>query len=157
MRSSTDVPVPENIPVLDIDPYSDEALLDPSPMHQAVRSSGPVSFMRRYGVYVMGRYRDIVPTLKNWERFSSTSGSGIADIRKPDAWREPSPIVEVDPPRHTEVRTVVQRILSPGLIREWRERFRESAESLIDEMVRRGRIDAVMPFFDSPRTASFVS
>jgi cytochrome P450 len=143
MRSSTGVPVPENVPVLDIDPYSDEALLDPLPLHETVRCAGSVSFMPKYGVYVMGRYRDIVPMLRDWERFSSTSGSGIADIRQPEAWRAPSPIVEVDPPRHTQVRTVVQRILSPALIKEWRERFRASAETLIDEMVRRKRIDAV--------------
>lgn len=152
MRSSTDVPVPDNVAVLDIDPYADDVLLDPFPMHEAVRSAGSVAFMRKYGVYVMGRCKDVVPTLKDWQRFSSTSGSGIADVRRPDAWRAPSPIVEVDPPQHTKVRTALQRILTPLLIREWRERFRVRAESLIDQLVERGRFDAV-----SDLSVAFVS
>ena len=140
--SSTDVPVPETVPILDIDPYTDEALADPFPLHAEVRAAGPVVFAPKYGVYFMGRYRDVLPTLKDWQRFSSTSGSGIADIRRPDAWRAPSPIVEVDPPRHTEVRTALQRILSPRLIKAWSERFRPEAERLVDALVKRGRIDA---------------
>ena len=88
--SSTDVPVPDDVPILDVDPYADEALADPFPLHAAVRAAGPVVFVPKYGVYFMGRHADVLPTLKDWRRFSSTSGSGIADIRRPDAWRAPS-------------------------------------------------------------------
>jgi cytochrome P450 len=91
----------------------------------------------------MGRHRDIQPALKDWETFSSEGGSGLADIRKPDAWRPGSPIVEVDPPRHTQVRTALQRILSPQVIRAWREDFEREAERLVVELVARGRIDGV--------------
>lgn len=82
-------------------------------MHAKVRQAGPVGFLSRCGVDVMGRHRSVQPALKGWQTFSSEGGSGLPDIRKPDAWRAPSPIVEVDPPRHTQVRTAVQRILSP--------------------------------------------
>lgn len=143
LLSSTDVPVPDRIPVLDIDPYDDAVLDSPFAMHDAVRRAGPVVFLRRYGVYAMGRHRDVGPILKDWRRFSSTSGSGIADIRDPGAWRAASPIVEVDPPDHTAVRTALQRILTPLVIRDWREAFRSRAESLIDSLVDAGPVDAV--------------
>lgn len=132
-----------SVPVLDVDPYADEVLHSPFAMYDAVRRAGPVVFLSRYGVYAMGRHRDIQPALKDWETFSSTGGSGLADIRKPDAWRDPSPIVEVDPPQHTKVRTALQRILSPLVIRNWREEFEREAERLVAELVQRGTFDGV--------------
>lgn len=125
-------------PVLDVDPYADDVLDEPHAMHAAVRAAGAVVFLPRYGVYAMGRHRDILPLLKDWETFSSTGGSGLADIRKPGAWRAPSPIVEVDPPQHTRVRTALQRILSPGLIRQWRADFEREADRLVTELVAKG-------------------
>jgi cytochrome P450 len=79
----------------------------------------------------MGRHRDVQAVLKDWRRFSSTGGSGIADIRKPGAWRAPSPIVEVDPPEHTAVRQVMQRVISPAMTRRWREDFGREADRLV--------------------------
>ena len=130
-------------PAVDVDPYADDVLESPFEMHEAVRAAGPVGYLKRYGVYVMGRHRDIAPALKDWATFSSTGGSGLADIRRPDAWRPASPIVEVDPPDHTKVRTALQRILSPALIRQWREEFTREAERLIAQLVDRKRFDGV--------------
>jgi 4-methoxybenzoate monooxygenase (O-demethylating) len=129
--------------VIDVDPYSDEVLNEPHAMYEAVRAAGPVAFLSKYDVHVMGRHRDIGPVLKDWQTFSSTGGSGLADIRKPGAWRAGSPIVEVDPPQHTQVRTVLQRILSPALIRQWRKEFEREADRLVAELVQRGTFDGV--------------
>jgi cytochrome P450 len=129
--------------VIDVDPYSDEVLNEPHAMYEAVRAAGPVAFLRKYDVHVMGRHRDIAPVLKDWQTFSSTGGSGLADIRKPGAWRAGSPIVEVDPPEHTQVRTVLQRILSPAVIRQWREAFEREADRLVGELAERGTFDGV--------------
>ncbi len=130
-------------PVIDVDPYDDAVLECPHAMYAAVRAAGPVAYLGRHGVHVMGRHRDIMPVLKDWETYSSTGGSGLADIRKPGAWRPASPIVEVDPPRHTQVRTVLQRILSPGLLRQWRESFEKAADDLVGALVARGTFDGV--------------
>lgn len=130
-------------PVLDVDPYDDAVLEQPHAMYAAVREAGSVAYLSRYGVHVMGRHRDIMPVLKDWETFSSTGGSGLADIRKPGAWRPGSPIVEVDPPRHTQVRTVLQRVLSPGLLRQWREGFEKAADELVQRLVEKGEFDGV--------------
>jgi cytochrome P450 len=65
------------------------------------------------------------------------------DIRKPGAWRSPSPITEVDPPQHTDVRAVMSRILSPKVIREWKAYFTKVAEEVIDGVADAGEVDAV--------------
>ncbi|MFT3953012.1 MAG: hypothetical protein QM722_00800 [Piscinibacter sp.] len=125
-------------PVLDVDPYSDAVLENPHAMYAAVRAAGHVGYLSRYGVHVMGRHASIVPVLKDWETYSSTGGSGLGDIRKPGAWRPASPIVEVDPPEHTRVRTALQRILSPALIRAWREDFEREADRQVAALVEQG-------------------
>lgn len=131
------------IPALDVDPYDDAVLESPFATHKYIRAAGPVSFLSRYGVYAMGHHRNVQPALKDWQTWSSEGGSGLADIRKPDAWRAPSPIVEVDPPRHTQVRTAVQRILSPQVIRAWRDDFEKGADVLVKQLVAQGSFDGV--------------
>lgn len=136
-------------PALDIDPYADAVLESPFEMHAALRAAGPVGWLQQYGVYAMGRHKDIMPALKDWETFSSTGGSGLGDIRKPGAWRPGSPIVEVDPPQHTKVRTALQRILSPAVIRQWRQDFEAEAERLADEIVNQRSFCGVRDFSET--------
>lgn len=130
-------------PVVDIDLYSDAALADILPVYAALREAGPAVVLQRYGVYAMGRHRDVMAVLRDWRTFSSTGGSGIADIRKPDSWRVPSVIVEVDPPDHTRVRQALNKIVLPSVIKQWREDFERVADRLVDEMLARGSFDGV--------------
>jgi cytochrome P450 len=143
MKPSLNVDTLRRPPAIEADPYCDEVLENPHEMYRAVRDAGAVAYLTLYDVLVMGRHRDISPALKDWETFSSAGGSGLADIRKPGAWRAPSPIVESDPPDHTRVRNAMQKVLSPVLIRQWREDFISEAERLVGELVERGEFDGV--------------
>lgn len=91
----------------------------------------------------MGRHRDVMAVLRDWRTFSSTGGSGIADIRKPEAWRVPSVIVEVDPPDHTRVRQALNKVVSSSVMKRWREDFERVAATLVDEVIARRRFDGV--------------
>ncbi|RVT92186.1 cytochrome P450 [Rhodovarius crocodyli] len=130
-------------PVITLDPYDDAILADPFPAYDEIRRAGPAVYLEKHGVYAIGRHRDVMAALKNWRDFSSTGGSGIADIRKPGAWRSPSPIVETDPPDHTRVRGVMNKVLSPSVMRQWRAEFEAEAARLVDEMLERGSFDGV--------------
>ncbi|OZI27969.1 hypothetical protein CAL18_05095 [Bordetella genomosp. 7] len=134
---------PRQAPELTLDPYAEDVLHSPYAMHAAMRQAGPVAFLPKYDMYVMGRHRDVHPALKDWKTYSSTGGSGVADIRKPGNWRPASAIVEVDPPRHTYVRSAMQKAMSPQLIRSWRETFAKEAERLVDELLQREYVDGV--------------
>ncbi|MAS41784.1 MAG: cytochrome P450 [Rhodobacteraceae bacterium] len=143
-------------PVLDIDPYADAVLADPHETWKALRAAGDVVWLPRYGVYCMGRHASIRPLLKDWETFSSTGGSGLGDIRSPEAWRPASPIVEVDPPRHSHVRRVLQKILSPGMIRSWQETFDRVADEKVRALLERGgEIDGVKDFSEDFVASTF--
>ena len=54
------------IPELDFDPYASENLLDPYPMHEAVREAGPVVRLRPYPTLVAcGRHEQVHAVLRN--------------------------------------------------------------------------------------------
>lgn len=129
-----------------IDPYSTPTVINPYPFHAALRDFATVVELENYGVYAMGRYEEIRQVLMRWDDFSSASGAGIQDIRKPGRFRVPSRLVEVDPPDHTEVRSAVVKVLSPKIIRAWRELFEDRARAHVERIVEMREFDAMQDF-----------
>jgi 4-methoxybenzoate monooxygenase (O-demethylating) len=130
-------------PVLDIDPYSTEVLRDPYAFHEALREAGPIAFIKPHGVYAVGRHAEAKVVLTEHARFTNAGGIGIQDIRKPGDFRIPSRLLESDPPNHTKIRTVVTRLLSPLVIRKWKDAFQAKAEALVDQLLEQREFDGV--------------
>ncbi|MGQ2993705.1 cytochrome P450 [Variovorax sp.] len=130
-------------PVLDIDPYAIEVLLDPYPFHEALREAGPVAYIAPHGIYAVGRHAEAKTVLADHARFTNAGGIGIQDIRKPGEFRIPSRLLEADPPDHTKIRSVVTRLLSPLVIRRWKEGFERKAESLVERLLDQREFDGV--------------
>lgn len=130
-------------PVLDEDPFSDENIANPYPFFARMRELGPAVFIKPHGYYAVGRHVEAGIVASDWQRFSVDGGVGLSDVRKPGAWRPRSPISEVDPPDHTKVRAALQKILSPLVVKTWRERFHERAEVVAEAAVQRGEVDGV--------------
>ena len=131
------------IPVIGTDPFTVETLTDPYPFFDTLREAGPVVWLERYGIYATGRHAETATVLSDWQHFTNSGGAGLADIRSPDNWRPASVILEVDPPQHTQVRAALQKILSPIVVRQWRERFTAHAESLADALVEKREFDGM--------------
>ena len=132
-----------DVPVSDIDPFSDAFFNDPYPFHAQLRETGPVVWLSKHGIYAMARHAQVQSALKDWEAFPSGAGAGIQDLRKGKAWRPRSIVLEVDPPLHDVTRSVLSRVLSAPAIRKLRESFEKEAERLTDALVARGTFDAV--------------
>lgn len=138
-----DIAPPPGIPVSDHDPYAIETILDPYAMHEDLRGQGPIVWLRRYNCCAVARYASAVAVLTNSVDFLSSGGVGLSDIRKPDAWRVPGPLVESDPPQHTAIRRPMNRIFAPQAARDLRWAVTEIAEDACDRAVRAGAFDAV--------------
>lgn len=130
-------------PVFDEDPFAGDTLIDPRAVQDAMREMAPVVWLPKYQTYAVARHEDVRTVLTDHTRFTAQGGVGMSDIRKPGAWRTPSPITEVDPPRHTDVRRALNKVLSPAVIRTWRETFHAEAESLADRIAGAGELDGV--------------
>lgn len=131
------------VPVLEVDPFDEETIRNPYEFHRLLREAGPVAYIPKHDMYAVGRYDSVKAVIADYERFTSAGGIGLTDIRKPDAWRAASPISEVDPPHHTDVRAAMTKILSPLVIRQWREVFTAEADKVAERAVAQGELDAV--------------
>jgi len=130
-------------PVLDEDPFSDENIADPYPLFERMREMAPAVFIAPHNYYAVVRHAEAGIVASDSARFTTTGGVGLSDIRKPDAWRPRSPITEIDPPDHTRVRAALQKVLSPLVVKSWKEKFTARAEEVANEVVAKGHVDGV--------------
>jgi cytochrome P450 len=76
--------LPMNTSTLDVststlDPYTDQALLNPWPLYRELRGMGPVVWLVRYGMFALTRYDAVVKVLRDWEGFPSRFGVMMND------------------------------------------------------------------------------
>lgn len=132
------------VPVLDIDPYAPGNLLDPYPMHEAMREAGPVVRLRDYPtVLACARHEQVHAVLNNHAGFISGAGVGLSNFNLETPFRPKSLILEADPPLHTQTRAVLSRILSPKAVMQIRATFTAEAQALVERCVAQGEIDGI--------------
>ncbi|WP_428410516.1 cytochrome P450 [Hyphococcus sp.] len=134
---------PLDVPIIDIDPFATEFLLDPYPNHDALRDPGPVVWLSQYEIYAMARFEEVRSALLDHETFLSGRGVGLSDFAKQEPWRPPSLLLEADPPLHERTRAIMQSVVSPASLKRLEPVWKLRAESLADDLVTRGRFDAV--------------
>lgn len=131
------------VPVLDLDPFDEELLANPYAFHSTLREAGPVVFLSRYGIFASARHQEVTTALKDHEAFCSSRGVGLSDFAREEPWRPPSLLLETDPPVHSQMRGIMNRIVNPAALKDLRQAWLVKAEALIDALVARGSFDAV--------------
>jgi len=125
------------LPHSDLDPFSIAFFDDPFPDHERLREAGPVVWLERYGIYGVARYDEVHQVLNDWATFCSSRGVGLQDFSREKPWRQPSLVLETDPPEHDRARKVLARVLSPVTMRELRAGFAEAADALLQNIIGR--------------------
>src|SRR5260370_18804959 len=131
------------IPSLDVDPFAIEFFESPYPAQAALREAGPVVHLDKWNVYAVARYAEVYAVLNDPLTFCSSRGVGLSDFAKETPWRPQSIILEADPPAHTRTRAVLNKVLSPAVMKQLRDGFAAAAEAEVDELLARGSFDAV--------------
>jgi cytochrome P450 len=132
-----------NVPVIDMDPFSDENIDNPFPFYDALREAGPVVWLKQYEMYGVGRFSEVESVLSDDTRFWCTAGVGLTDIRRPESLRDRNPLLEVEPDEHARVRSGLMKIMSPTALRAMKARFDEKAEELVDKIVEKRSFEGV--------------
>jgi hypothetical protein len=130
-------------PVSAIDPFSPAFLADPYPFHAELRDAGPVVRLSTYNIYAVARYDDVARVLGDFRTFCSGRGVGMGDFAREKPWRPPSLVLEKDPPEHDRARNVLNKVLSPAVLRALREGFTQAAEKKASELIERKEFDAI--------------
>ncbi|MDY7101459.1 MAG: cytochrome P450 [Actinomycetota bacterium] len=129
-----------DVPAIDVDLWSDDVLADPYPTYARLRAVGPVLYDAERAVYVLTRYDEIRHATQDWETFSSAQGIGVSPKGNR---RAGNGILTSDPPRHEQLRKVLNRPLLPRSLAEHQTYVDTTAAQLVAELVDRGSFDAV--------------
>ena len=127
------------VPDYPVDIFTPDAVRNAREVDDALREFAPVVRLAD-GTHMLGRHEHVSKGLLDWQAFSSTS--------RP--WHDPnSPRPEIlltdDPPRHTQVRKVIQDALSPRALEKTKPVFEQAAQEFVDELRARAgeAVDAV--------------
>src|SRR3989454_9401120 len=96
------------------------------------------------GFWSLTRYDDIAAATRDWETFSSAFGIQVMtdpeDVQRMDAIRS---MISTDPPKHTKLRSVVNRGFTPKVVARAEESVRHRARQIVDAIAPKGEIEFV--------------
>ena len=116
-------------------PVSEEVATDPYAVYRRLRDKDPVHRMRLVDAWVLTRYEHADAMLRDHRRF------GAEDRRFHDSGL--TTMLDIDPPDHTRLRSLVSRSFTPRSVSRWHERVQEIADRLLDAVADHDRIDLV--------------
>ncbi len=129
------------------DHHSDEANADPVAYYARFRESCPVGRSTAYGGFTYTtRYADVARIARDDETFSSArsdhGGQGVGIVIPKGAGLDQYPI-ELDPPRSTDYRELINPLLTPEAIERLVPMIERHAARVVDDFVELGSCDFV--------------
>ena len=98
---------------IEFDPYSRECLEDPCPVYRALLEDAPLYRSEKRGFWAVSRHADVQRCARDWETFSSRDG---VDLSGSVGLAGTGGFLDMDPPRHDELRRIVRGQFAPKAI-----------------------------------------
>lgn len=111
-----------------------EKRLDPFPVYNMLRQNTPIRYDESRNCWDMFRYEDVHRILKDPSAFSSNrgiSGKGAETI------------LTMDPPRHTQLRALVNKTFTPRVIADMAPHIESITNELMDAVIANNEMDVV--------------
>jgi cytochrome P450 len=130
---------------MDFEPFNPANRVNPYPVYKAMREQAPLYVDERYGEVFVSRHADIVPILRDADRFSSDSSNIAPELiqqRVSEAGDVPDNaqlggfmggkvMLFSDPPDHTRLRRLAQHAFTPKAVEGWRPRVQKLVEEML--------------------------
>jgi cytochrome P450 len=130
----------------DVDIHDPAFVRDPFTAYDRLRRACPVARSNKHGgFWLMTRYEDVRASAINWRDYTS-SVAGVTAIPVITPRTEPMLPIEIDPPRHSRYRALVNPVFAPERVEEITPRIRNLAATVIERMAAKGDADAVAEF-----------
>jgi cytochrome P450 len=142
---------------LRLDPHEPRFFQNPYEAYAWLHAQGGTFFWEEFGFWCFGGYEDVGRLLRD-RRFGRQNPAGIPDSRGIGEDRshlsafdavEANSMLELEPPVHTRLRTLVNRAFVSRQVERLRPRVETLANELIDRFERDGEAD-LLPAFASP-------
>src|ERR1700716_2686024 len=126
-------------PISTLDPYTDQALLNPWPLYHELRGMGPIVWLEKYRMFALTRYDVVVKALRDWEAFPSSFGVMMNDDMN-QLLRGNTLCSDGD--AHYRLRRVVMRPVTPAALQSLTDEVEREAEAIVEQLCARGRFCA---------------
>jgi cytochrome P450 len=121
---------------VDFDPFSDVFFNDPFNTYRRLRDEAPVYRNEKYGFWALSRYEDVEPAMKDCQTYSSARGITLdMYLAEPDP-TQPTLIIMMDPPEHTVMRKLVNKVFTPRAIAALESMIREKITEVANTLDR---------------------
>ncbi len=116
------------------DPFSDEFFNDPFETYRLLRDHAPVYHSTQYDFWALSRYEDVAPAMRDHETYSSAKGVTLEDFIDPDSLTPEGVIIMMDPPQHTRMRALVNKVFTPRAIAKLEPMIRSVIERAAEQL-----------------------
>ena len=131
---------PHSCPVTELDPWSDDVVVNPWPAYRTLRDLGPVVWLAGHGMAALARFDGVRAALTDHQRFSSASGVSADEARNLEMGET---ILTSDPPIHESHRRPLATQLTPASLAPDLPHIDAVADALIERLVGVASFDAV--------------
>ncbi len=128
----------------------------PYAYYAAMHAEAPVHFDQRMGLWLVTRHADIVEASQKWDVFSShidmrrevssVDPTEVDRLYLREGWLVADVLSQVDPPRHTRFRRLVDRLFTGPIVKRMHEYLDQHVLELIAPFEGRGRADYLGEF-----------
>lgn len=119
--------------MLDFNPFSEDFFSGPFETYRRLRDEAPVYRDTRYGFHALSRYDDVAAAFKDTTTFSSARGITMEQYLLDEVPPEiASLIIAMDPPDHTRMRKLVNKVFTPRAVVAMESMIRETITEFAD-------------------------
>lgn len=111
---------------------------NPWPLYAMARQMSPVLWRDEIGMWSVFSYEHCRAVLRNPQVFSSDPTR-----QQPDIPRERQSMLTTDPPRHTQLRSLVNQAFTPRRVAALQPRIAAITNEILDEVLPTGRLDVI--------------
>ena len=131
---------------------SGEYRKNPYPIYEYLRENDPIHWCEPWNSWMVMRYDDVEETLRNYDRFTLVGRMAKVFESRPACVREQiKPLVDKfsagiqhsDPPDHTRIRNLIQRIFTPKFVNDKREKIEGFVDSLLDNVMEKKQMEVL--------------
>lgn len=128
------------------DPHSHELQENPYPVYQALRDEHPAYYNEERDFWAISRFSDVWSSVHDPGTFSSAGGIVLGQDIMADSSELLPMLISMDPPRHDELRSLVNRGFTPKRVAALEAGMRQTTRELIAEFRDQGSFDLVQDF-----------
>jgi cytochrome P450 len=138
----------ETVPLEEIDLSNPDAFVERPPYEwfRTLRREDPVHFNPEPdgpGFWAVTRYMDINEVHRHFEIYSSEIGGTSLEDLEPDQIEARKSMIDLDPPRHDEIRGLIKSRFSPRAVKDWDDQVRRITRQVLDLALPKGEFDFV--------------